>query len=281
MRRLRTRAAVPFVSAGRAAVTSLFSTSTSTSSKSAVALSVPAPPRARSAALSRTFRVSLPSWPSTMSPRPAPGSSVSSPSPPKYVVDSSPPVNVSLPEPASATTAISAPRPGPVVSVSLPPNVFSSNTSLVATSSVNGAFVRVVVDLATDDAERGDVVGGAEVVLDPVEAVVAVHLVVAVAVVPDQRVVAGVAVHGVVAGVAEDAVAAGAAVERVDARAALDEVGAVTGGDGVVAGAGVDRRRDRRAGGAGERVVVARERVDVQALRARGDVDDRCWRRRG
>ena len=76
-------------------------------------------------------------------------------------------------------------------------------------------------------------------------------VVVAVAVVPDERVVAGAAVHDVVAGVADDAVAAGAAVERVDAVAAVDHVGAVTGRDGVVAGAGVDRHRDRDAGGAG------------------------------
>ena len=106
----------------------------------------------------------------------------------------------------------------------------------------------VIADLAVDDLDLGDVVGGAEVVLDAVEAVLAVHVVRAVAVVPDQRVVARAGVHDVVARVADEAVAAGAGVERVHALAALDDVARVTGGDGVGAGAGVDGHRQRHAG---------------------------------
>jgi hypothetical protein len=66
----------------------------------------------------------------------------------------------------------------------------------------------------------------AHVGLDAVEAVLAVHGVGGVAVVPHERVVAAPPFIGVVARVADDAVGAGAAAERVDARAALDEVGA-------------------------------------------------------
>ena len=107
--------------------------------------------------------------------------------------------------------------------------------------------------------------GGAEVGLDPVEPLVAVHVVGAVAVVPDVGVVAGVAVHDVVAGVAHDAIAGRAAVERVDVLAALDEVGRAAGRDVVEAGAGfdVDRKRHVRLG---DEPVVALERREVELL---------------
>ena len=80
-------------------------------------------------------------------------------------------------------------------------------------SSVNGTrFVRSNFARAPFGRDRERVAGARAVDLDAVEAVVAVHDVGAVAVVPDERVVAGAAGHGVAAAVADEAVvAAGAA----------------------------------------------------------------------
>ena len=103
--------------------------------------------------------------------------------------------------------------------------------------------------------------------LDVVAAAVAVHDVGAVAVVPDQRVVARAAVHRVVAAVADDAVVAAAAVEDVVALAAEDQVRPVGAVDRVLAGAAVDGQQRERADAVARRDgVVAAEPVHLEAL---------------
>ena len=217
--------------------------------------------------------VSSPSWPSTRSPAPAPGSSVSLPRPPKNVSASSPPVMRSSPEPASTTTAISAPRPGADVE------------RVVAAERVE------LEELAGGDVERERGVGA--VVADLArrrrlseETSSAAPRLFSMRSRPSSPFMASLPsplFHTSVSSPELPFMTSLPGLPRMRSPpapplsvstpvAALDEVGAVTRGDGVVAGTGVDRRRERRAGGAGERV-RARERVDVQALRAHVDVD--------
>ena len=106
----------------------------------------------------------------------------------------------SLPSPSSTSTLISAPSRRWTSTLSSPRVALRSSVSVVPMSRKNGACVsRVAV---TRGAVRGDdevLAGRAAVVLRDVGAGAALELVGAVAVVPDDQVVALVAVHRVVA----------------------------------------------------------------------------------
>ena len=154
-------------------------------------------------------------------------------------------------------------------SVSSPPNVLSSNTSDDAMLSANGRVRAVVADAVRRRRLSVETSSPApSVVLDAVEAVVAVHVVGAVAVVPDERVVA-VPPFTVSLPRLPTMRSPPAPPLSVSApvppwiRSAPSPVVMVS-----LPGPASIVHRDRRAGRADERV-VARERVDVQALGAR------------
>src|SRR5215207_7434218 len=99
--------------------------------------------------------------------------------------------------------------------------------------------------------------------LHVVAARVAVRDIAAVAVVPDERVVARTAVHRVGAAVADDAVVAAAAAEDVVGLAAEDQVGPVGAAQRVHAGAAVDGQQRERADAvvSADRIVAAEPAV--------------------
>ncbi len=208
------------------------------------------------------FMTSLPSpLVQTSVSSPPPPLTVSSPRSPRMRSGPSPVRMLSLPGPESMLMAIGT--PGPVVTVSSPEKDCSESFSIALEEKTLKPPAPEVRSKRVTAPSCVIVLPSSAVPLDDqrlVDAGVTLVGVVAVAVVPDDDVVAGAAVDRL--GVTRGRVLAGR--DAVVAVAAVDQVGPGRAGDRVVAVAAVDRRRAGEGRGGDVDVVVAAAGVDDQ-----------------